>query len=193
MHRRPLLDMLAAYEVAHPDEKPCAERIRALVEGHTDCFERTCLPGHVTASAWIVSADHDRALLTHHRKLERWLQLGGHSDGDPDVVAVALREAEEESGMTGFEVLSRDADGRPVPLDLDVHLIPARKEEPAHEHHDVRFLLRAPAGQALVCSDESLDLAWFGPDELEDVATEESLARMWRKANALLGAIAPSR
>ena len=120
MHRRPLLDMLAAYEVAHPDEKPCAERIRALVEGHTDCFERTCLPGHVTASAWIVSADHDRALLTHHRKLERWLQLGGHSDGDPDVVAVALREAEEESGMTGFEVLSRDADGRPVPVDLDV-------------------------------------------------------------------------
>jgi 8-oxo-dGTP pyrophosphatase MutT (NUDIX family) len=178
--------MLERYEEDHRDEKPCIERVRTLVESHVDCFDRHCLPGHVTASAWIVSDDLERCLLTHHRKLDRWLQLGGHADGDPDVVAVALREAEEESGLRGFEVLSRDAVGRPRPLDVDVHLIPARRNEPAHEHHDIRFLLRAPAGQKLVQSEESIDLGWFSRDAFRRIADEPSLLRMADKAEALL-------
>jgi 8-oxo-dGTP pyrophosphatase MutT (NUDIX family) len=141
----------------------------------------------VTASAWIVSADEQRCLLTHHRKLDRWLQLGGHADGDPDPLAVALREAQEESGMQHFDVLSRDETGRPIPLDVDVHVIPARAGEPEHEHHDIRFLLRAHPGQRLVTSHESIDLKWFTPEGFAEVADEESLIRMARKAPAWLG------
>lgn len=189
MHRRPLLEMLERYALHRPDEKSCVERVQMLVESRPDCFDRRCLPGHVTASAWIVSHDLDRCLLTHHRKLDRWLQLGGHADGDPDVVAVALREAEEESGLRGFEVLSRDQTGRPAPLDVDVHPIPARGSEPEHEHHDIRFLLRAPAGQDLVQSEESIDLGWFSWARLRHLADEASLLRMADKAEALLASI----
>ncbi len=187
MHRRPLLRMLDRYLARAPEERACVARIRSLVEGHADCFERTCLPGHVTASAWIVSADERSCLLTHHRKLERWLQLGGHADGDPDALSVALREAREESGMQHFDVLSRDEQGEPVPLDVDVHVIPARGSEPAHEHHDIRFLLRAHPGQPLVTSAESIDLQWFELARFAEMADEESLLRMARKAPVWLG------
>jgi 8-oxo-dGTP pyrophosphatase MutT (NUDIX family) len=118
LHRKPLLDLLARYRAAYPDEVVCADRIRALVETQRECFERSCLPGHVTASAWVLSPDGKRFLLTHHRKLHRWLQLGGHADGDADVAAVALREAREESGLA--ELRFAWAADAPVPIDLDV-------------------------------------------------------------------------
>ncbi len=181
MHRRSLLTLLRDYRQRYPDESACVDRIVDLVEGQSDCFERTCLPGHITASSWIVDQDASRALLTHHRKLELWLQLGGHADGDTDVCGVALREAQEESGMALFDVL---ADG--FPIDIDVHDIPARPGEPAHEHHDFRFLLRAKAGQPLVISEESKDLRWFARDELAPLLGDESIGRMVRKADIWL-------
>jgi len=192
MHRGPLLELLARYEAVHPGEEPCAERIRALVQAHDDCFERTCLPGHITASAWILSPDRKRVLLTRHRKLERWLQLGGHADGDADVLRVALREAREESGMDRFGVLCL-GDGAispapPLPLDLDVHRIPARGDEPEHAHHDIRYLLVAEEGQPLAISAESIDLDWFDPADLEALEADASLLRLRDKAEALLGA-----
>ena len=185
MHRRPLLELLADYEARHPAESACAQRIRALVEGHADCFWRTCLPGHITASTWILSPDRERFLLTHHRKLGRWLQLGGHADGDPDVRAVALREASEESGISDFEFVSEGA------LDVDVHTIPARKSEPEHEHHDIRFLLVAKSDR-VVCSDESLDLRWFACASPGEVLDEDSTLRLARKSAALLEGLRPS-
>jgi 8-oxo-dGTP pyrophosphatase MutT (NUDIX family) len=192
MHRKPLLELLARYALAHPAERPCVSRIRALVEGHEDCFERSCLPGHVTASAWILSPDRERVLLTRHRKLGRWLQLGGHADGDANVLRVALREAREESGMTRFGVLCRaDASppsAPPLPLDVDVHGIPARGDEPEHAHHDIRYLLLAAEGQRLAISAESIDLDWFDPAALGALEADESLLRLRRKAAALLGA-----
>ncbi len=181
MHRRPLLDLLDRYEKQNPGEVECLVRIRELVRKYPDCFERSLLPGHITASAWIVSRDRTRFLLTHHRKLDRWLQLGGHADGDPDVFAVALREAREESGLHDFEWLAE------LPIDLDVHRIPARPGEPAHEHHDIRFLLVARPGQELEISDESLELAWFRWSQLGIDLEEEGLLRMARKARAQLG------
>lgn len=191
MHRRALLDMLACYRNTFPDESEVVERICALVCSHADCFDRTCRPGHITGAAWIVSADRRRALLTHHRKLDRWLQLGGHADGQSEVEQVALREACEESGMRGFEFVP--IEGSLLPLDVDVHHIPARYDdtghmiEDAHEHHDIRFLLVATGGEQVRASDESHDVAWFTPDEIVELTTEESVIRMMRKALELLG------
>ena len=188
MHRRLLLDVLDRYRELHPEESAVAEQIASFARAHSDCFERTCLPGHVTGSAWIVSADHRQVLLTHHRKLDRWLQLGGHADGDPDPFRVALREAREESGLATLAPLP-DGTGL-LPLDLDVHRIPARGREPEHLHHDVRYLLVAAPGQELVRSDESHDLRWFERSDLLDRLDEESLRRMDRKASARLARLA---
>jgi 8-oxo-dGTP pyrophosphatase MutT (NUDIX family) len=186
LHRKPLLDLLARYRAAHADEAACVDRVQALVETQADCFERHCWAGHVTASAWILSPDGARFLLTHHRKLDRWLQLGGHCDGDPDVAAVALREAREESGLADLRfAFATDA---PVPIDLDVHEIPARGAEPAHAHHDVRFVLVAAPGQTVSISDESQALEWFEMDELESIAGDASVLRLGWKVRRLLAA-----
>jgi len=190
MHRRPLLDMLARYRQAFPGEGPVVDRICELVEAHADCFERTCRPGHITGAAWVLSPDRRRCLLAHHRKLDRWLQLGGHADGQCRVEEVALREAREESGLAAFDILP--VDGALIPLDVDVHQIPPRYDahghfvEDAHEHHDVRFLLVAHPGQDVSVSAESHDVAWFTPDEVLERTTEESVLRMLRKTLELL-------
>lgn len=184
MHRRPLIDLLQRYRDAWPAERELTERFLAFVAGHPDCLHRTCAPGHITASAWILAPDDTSALLLHHRKLRRWLQLGGHVDGEAVVVRAALREAREESGMHGFGLVDW-AGGDCVPLDLDVHPIPARGPEPAHDHWDVRFLLRAAPGQPLVPSDEGTDLRWFGAAALRTATGEESVLRLHEKAEAL--------
>jgi len=180
MHRQPLLQLLDAYEADHPSEQATITRVRQLVHAHPDCFERTCLPGHITGSAWIVSAEGTHVLLTHHRKLDRWLQLGGHADGQSDILAVAIREAQEESGMQEFTTVGAS------PLDIDVHLIPARGNEPAHWHHDIRFLLIAGSGQELCISDESHDLQWIDRARLGEFTQEESLLRLERKTRQRL-------
>ncbi|MBC7657609.1 MAG: NUDIX hydrolase [Frankiaceae bacterium] len=145
---------------------------------HVDCCERTLAIGHFTGSAWLISADGERVLLTHHRKLDRWLQLGGHADGDGDLAAVALREAEEESGLSGLSLEGGV-------FDIDRHLIPARGDEPAHWHYDVRFVIRASSEDFLV-SEESHSLAWKSIVEIaDDLAADESLRRMAIKWLAL--------
>ncbi len=123
----------------------------------------------------MVDAGRTRTLLTHHRKLGLWLQLGGHADGDPDLAAVAMREAREESGLTRLRLVG------PTIFDLDRHLIPERKGVPAHWHFDLRFLIEADPGEALVVSDESHDLAWVELPRVTALNPEESLARMVRK------------
>jgi 8-oxo-dGTP pyrophosphatase MutT (NUDIX family) len=182
MERSDLLDLLDAYQSRFPAEAETIDRIRRLLTDRKRAFYRDCFdPGHITSSAWIISAESGAALLTHHRKLERWLQLGGHVDGEADVVSSALREAEEESGLEGFEVLPEQ--GGPVILDVDVHVIPARGDEPAHEHHDIRFLLRVSEDQPIHRQvEESKEVRWFPADGLLETFDEESLLRMVRKA-----------
>jgi 8-oxo-dGTP pyrophosphatase MutT (NUDIX family) len=179
MHRRALSDLLRGYGAAFPGEQALVERFLGFVAAHPDCLLRSCAPGHITASAWILSPDGDSCLLTHHQKLGRWLQLGGHVDGEPRVERAALREAQEESGMQHFQFVGA---GPLLPLDLDVHPIPARGAEPAHLHWDVRFLLRAGPDQPLVVSNESKALRWLRPEELTALTTEESVLRLQRKA-----------
>lgn len=181
MHRRPLRRLLQLYAQRWPEERDLTDRFLGFVDRHEDCLRRSCAPGHVTASAWILTPDRDSALLTHHRKLDKWLQLGGHVDGEADVAAACLREAQEESGMRAFR-FPEWSEGVLLPLDLDVHTIPARGDEPAHLHWDVRFLLQAQRGQELVVSDESHDLAWVPVGALEAYTGEESVLRLQRKA-----------
>jgi 8-oxo-dGTP pyrophosphatase MutT (NUDIX family) len=180
MHRTALLRALERYLELHPEDHLRVDHVRQFVRANPDCFERTNREGHVTGSAWIVSSDRRHFLLTHHRKLGRWLQLGGHADGDPDPARVALREAREESGLLELELA-----GSGEPLDVDVHVIPAGVE-PAHLHHDLRYLVIARAGQALRCSAESRELRWFPVERAERVLREESLLRMARRARRLL-------
>jgi len=189
MHRQPLLEMLKLYTSHYPREAETVQRIKQLVHTATDCFDRTCRPGHITGSAWVLSHDRRRCLLVHHRKLNRWLQPGGHADGQADVAEVALREVREESGLQDLDLVC--VTENLMPLDVDVHGIPARTDasgrivEDAHEHHDIRFLIVAAAGQGLVLSDESHDVRWFTHAEVFEATNEESVLRMLRKAGPL--------
>lgn len=175
MHRNGLLQKLSAYAPADPHEQKMLRQIIEFVQTHSDCFERTLSVGHITASALIVNSRRTHTLLTHHHKLEKWLQLGGHSDGDPDPLSVALREAEEESGLKKVTPVSEAV------FDVDVHPIPARKHEPDHFHYDIRFLFEADDAEPLTISSESKDLAWVPLNEIEKYTTEESILRMVRK------------
>ncbi|GAA5481783.1 NUDIX hydrolase [Haloferula sargassicola] len=175
MHRQPLIDALLAYREAHPDEKDTVDRFHAFVRGQSDCFERSLAIGHITGSAWVVDRSGGNVLLTHHAKLDRWLQLGGHADGVADPLAVAFTEAREESGLDDFEAVSRDI------FDLDIHPIPARRDEPEHLHYDVRYVLRATGPTDYTVSDESHDLAWIPLEKVPNYTTDPSMLRMLRK------------
>jgi 8-oxo-dGTP pyrophosphatase MutT (NUDIX family) len=181
MHRRHLINLLNRYAEQWPEEDDQARRFLGFVSDHEDCLLRSCAPGHITSSAWILAADGNSALLTHHKKLGRWLQLGGHVDGEQQIERACLREAQEESGMQTFTFLPW-AKSSLVPLDLDVHTIPARKGDPEHQHWDIRFLLCAGPDQDLVLSDESNQLAWAELSNLANFTDEESVLRLHLKA-----------
>lgn len=156
-----------------------AETVR-FVEAEPECLLRACVPGHLTGSAWIVDAARERTLLTHHLKLEKWLQLGGHADGDGDLLAVALREGREESGLESLRAVSAEI------FDVDRHWIPARKTDPAHWHYDIRFMTEANPEEPLVRAvNESKELAWVPVIGVTALNPEESMARMVRKTAML--------
>ncbi|MEW2129525.1 NUDIX hydrolase [Streptomyces sp. NPDC005435] len=143
---------------------------------HPDGMWKACHAGHVTASALVIDPEHDRVLLTLHRKLRMWLQMGGHCEpGDATLAEAALREATEESGVEGLTLLP----GGPVRLDR--HPIPA----PCHWHYDVQYAFLAPRGAEHAISDESLDLRWFGYDEVAEVA-DDSVVRLLEATRARL-------
>ena len=175
MHRTLLLAKLDAYTAFDQAETRMYTVLERFVQAHPQCFERSLEIGHITGSAWIVDLDKTHVLLTHHRKLDRWLQLGGHADGDPDILNVAWREAREESGLENVKSVSQDI------YDLDVHAIPASSKEPAHFHYDVRFLFIADRHTPLVISSESKDLAWVPVVDIEKYSVDDSILRMVHK------------
>ena len=170
-----LREQLATYGRRWPAETGVVGQFLALLDDPADPFVRERLEGHLTGGAWLVSADGRRTLLTHHRKLGRWLQLGGHADGDSDMARVALKEAEEESGLSDLSV---EGDI----FDLDRHWIPERKGVPGHWHYDVRHVVCATTHEAFIVGEESLDLAWKDIADLAaDAEADESLRRMARR------------
>ena len=177
MHRQLLLNLLHRHQPVDTHEQSMTVAMIAFVEQHPTCFERSLLIGHVTGSAWIVSPDRQQVLLIHHRKLDRWLQPGGHADGDPDVVAVALREAQEETGLHSLRLVDVEAGI----FDVDIHTIPARGNVSEHLHYDVRFLLEADPDEAFGFSDEIKNIQWFALNNLVSSVDSESIDRMVRK------------
>ena len=173
-----LVRQLREYGARWPAEAETVRRFIEFLATHPDAFARSLACGHVTGSAWLVDRAGARVLLTHHKKLGIWVQLGGHADGDADAFRVARREAEEESGLTDLEPVA------PEIFDVDVHEIPARGAEPAHLHWDVRHAFRATGSEAFRVSDESHALAWIEIAALESVTREESMLRMARKWRA---------
>ena len=179
MHRSNLTEKLTSYKPTDHAEQIFKQDMLTFLEQHPDCFERTLETGHFTGSAWLVSKDGTKALLMHHTKLDRWLQLGGHCDGDSDILAVALKEAQEESGINDIELVNTDI------FDIDVHLIPASSKLPAHYHYDVRFLFRVTSDEEIVQNSESKELRWIGKDANELPTDATSVTRMFYKWLAL--------
>ena len=153
---------------------------------------RACEPGHLTASCLLWDDACERILLHHHRKLDLWLQFGGHCDGDGDVRRVAQRETREESGIEPRWMSAR-------PVDYDIHSIPARPArgarppEPEHLHLDVRFTAVAPPGAMERLSDESLALAWLLPEEGAPRGLDDSLLRIIDLGPPATDWVAPDR
>jgi 8-oxo-dGTP pyrophosphatase MutT (NUDIX family) len=143
---------------------------------HPDGMWKACEEGHITASALVVDPERGQALLTLHKKLGMWLQMGGHCEpDDTSLEAAALREATEESGIAGLTLLP----GGPVRLDR--HPIPP----PCHWHFDVQYAALAPSGAVETVSDESLDVRWFAYDEVAAVA-DDSVVRLLEATRARL-------
>lgn len=182
MTRDALLHQLKRHHAYDDHEESMLAAMLRFIEEHPRCCERTLSIGHMTGSAWVLDDENCHVLLTHHRKLNRWLQLGGHADGDMDLLRVALREAYEESGITQIKALSSE------PFDIDIHLIPARGNEPEHLHYDVRFLFQADKDEPLQVSHESNQLAWIPLAEFTEIQPDAALQRMAEKTKLLFGA-----
>lgn len=178
MNRQELVEALLQYQTAHEEEKLYIPSFLSLLS-NPDCYLRTHLPGHLTGSGWITDASHNHVLLVHHAKLNKWMQPGGHADGEENILSVALKEAEEETGIKKLKVYKR------IPFDLDIHIIPARNDFPEHLHYDIRFLLEANMQDEVIISEESHDVKWVALKELERYTTSRSVLRMKEK---LLGA-----
>lgn len=174
------VDIVQSLAVESEEQAALQQRILDFCAEHPDALYRTCLAGHLTGSALVVDPSRNATLLIHHAKLDRWLQPGGHVDGNGDLAASALREALEEVGIVGLEVCE-------PAIDLDIHAIPERGAEPAHLHLDVRFLVIAPPDAAATINHESLDARWVTTDDAERLIASDELRRLVDKGLTIAG------
>ena len=173
--RKVLIELVTNHAPFDDTEREHTMSTLEFLHKNKNCTSTDNLKGHITASAWVLSPQRTETLLTHHKKLNRWLQLGGHIEDDITIQEAALREAVEESGIENIHLIKDSI------FDMDVHFIPARKEVAEHYHYDIRFLLQAERTDFII-SDESNDLAWVKLTDIGDFVSEESVLRMCRKS-----------
>jgi 8-oxo-dGTP pyrophosphatase MutT (NUDIX family) len=176
--RDSLIESISHYKTPYEEERLFIRPFEALLQHHHSFF-RDHLPGHVTGSAWIIDSTRSWTLLTHHAKLNRWLQPGGHADGEEDIIHVALREAVEETGLRSLRIAGQFI------FDLDIHSIPARNDFPEHLHYDVRILMEADRSEVFTITEESNELAWVPLQEVrEKTGNNISMLRMAEKTGS---------
>jgi 8-oxo-dGTP pyrophosphatase MutT (NUDIX family) len=179
--RHPVLELLRRYRPQDPAEIADVERTSALAEAANDPWSRS-LPLHLTASALIVHPDSGRVLLRWHQRQQSWLQVGGHGDpGERDALAIAMREAHEETGL---------ADLVPWPdgalRQLAVVPVPARGGEAAHEHADLRFLLATQTPAAIIAESADAPLRWLSLAQARELTSEDNLRDLFPRVERLL-------
>jgi 8-oxo-dGTP pyrophosphatase MutT (NUDIX family) len=157
-----------------------ADKVCQLIAQNEQAFSRERLEGHITASAFVIDPETRSLLMTHHAKLGKWYQLGGHCDGIKDAFFCAKKEAYEESGLLSIR------SPFPAIFDIDIHPIPARKLEPEHWHFDIRYVFLASSKEALRLSEESLSLKWVGLDAVQDYTLDDSILLPLRKLDGFL-------
>ena len=172
-------DLLKAYQPSCQKELVYKQSMLDLISACEDCFLRSCRVGHFTASAFLLNQQKTHVLLMHHTKLDKWMQLGGHCDGDSDVLAVAIKEAQEESGINEIVPLNSEI------FDIDIHLIPANKTNEAHYHFDIRFLLHAHKDDKFHKNHESKELKWIAKNSKDIPSDSDSVTRMFEKLQIL--------
>jgi 8-oxo-dGTP pyrophosphatase MutT (NUDIX family) len=163
--RESAIALLTEWQAPSPEQDSLRHAVLSFLYARDDACLRECVPGHITASALVVDDSGDRVLLTLHPRLGRWVQLGGHCDDtDDDIVAAALREATEESGIDGLRI-------EPGLVAVHVHSVTCSLGVPTR-HLDLQFVAHAPAGAQIAISDESVDLRWWPANNLPDGADE---------------------
>ena len=160
-----------------PEMRETRNAMRSLLAQRPAPLDRRERPGHFTASALVLNARRDRVLLLHHTKLRIWVQPGGHADGNANLLAVALSEATEETGIAGLRIWGEA-------IDLDIHEVAPPKED-AHLHYDVRFLALAPRSAVLNANHESTAQRWVSPNELAALGVDLGLQRLAETGLAL--------
>ena len=181
MLRDQLISALKEYKTPYVEEAAFVPRFISLLQNFDRCFLRTLSTGHMTGSAFIVNEAQDSVLLVHHKKLQRWLQPGGHADGDENILNVARREGEEETGLEALKLL------QPTIFDVDIHQIPAHGKDRAHFHYDIRYLFVAEDMDSIEKNDESNMIKWVALDNISAYLDQNrSITRMCAKIHTLV-------
>ncbi len=174
--RESTIEILANWQPPDSAQDSLRHAVLAFVQAREDACRRACVPGHVTASAIVLDDSGGRVLLTLHPRLGRWVQLGGHcEDEDDDLVAAALREATEESGIADLRM-------DPELVAVHVHPLTCSLGVPTR-HLDLQFVAHAPPGAQIAISDESDDLRWWPADALPP-GTDHALAHLVAQATS---------
>ena len=174
MNRNLLIELLEGYERSLSEFKS-KNSIISFIRENENCFDRELDKGHITGSAWLLNKQGDKALLMHHKKLNRWFQPGGHADGNPDILSVSIKEAREESGINSIIPVSEKI------FDIDIHRIPSNVKEKEHFHYDIRFLLQVTSDEVIHMNEEAKELRWIGKHKEEVMTDDESVVRMFHK------------
>lgn len=178
--REKLAILLEGYDKHFQGESQRVEMFKSRLQ-EKDFFLRTSHSGHFTSSAFVTNKSKDKILLMKHKKLNKWLQPGGHADGDENLMKVAIKELEEETGAKG-KIISSVKGMKNVPLDISIHSIPEYKETSSHLHYDWRFLVEADDSIEIIENDESDSIKWFTLNEAKELVADNSgLIRMIKK------------